>query len=494
MARSPEATDSIQRTTRRRWSLGLNAAAAVTLAALLVAMLNYLAQRNYARADWSRTRFYSLSDKTTHLLASLSNRVDITMFFQTDHPFYEDVANLLQEYTYQSPLLRVEKVDPNRNLARTEELSRRYQVTELNVVVFDHHGRSKVVRADDLMEMDYSGLAGGEPPRASAFKGEQVFSSALQSIAQERPPKVYFLGGHGERDINDRDPYAGYSELARRVRGDNAEAIDFTLAAQHGVPADADAVVISGPTKPLAAQEIETLQAWVEKKNGRLMVLLDTGPSGGLETLLAAWGVRLDNDVVLDPKRTLTGLDLFVDAYGPHPITRRLQQITSVFYMPRSVESSHPPLGQVDRADQPVVSTLAFSSAESWAESDLEQKPMKFEARSDRRGPISLAVAVERGPLSLPEVEIRPTRMVVFGDTDFLSNGAMSGGNADLFMSALNWLLDREQLMAIAPKPLHESRLVMTRGQVTRLFWVVTFLLPGLVGVLGLAVWMQRRS
>jgi ABC-type uncharacterized transport system involved in gliding motility auxiliary subunit len=103
-------------------------------------------------------------------------------------------------------------------------------------------------------------------------------------------------------------------------------------------------------------------------------------------------------------------------------------------------------------------------------------------------------VAVERGPLSLPEVEIRPTRMVVFGDTDFLSNGAMSGGNADLFMSALNWLLDREQLMAIAPKPLHESRLVMTRGQVTRLFWVVTFLLPGLVGVLGLAVWMQRRS
>jgi hypothetical protein len=303
MARSPEATDSIQRTTRRRWSLGLNAAAAVTLAALLVAMLNYLAQRNYARADWSRTRFYSLSDKTTHLLASLSNRVDITMFFQTDHPFYEDVANLLQEYTYQSPLLRVEKVDPNRNLARTEELSRRYQVTELNVVVFDHHGRSKVVRADDLMEMDYSGLAGGEPPRASAFKGEQVFSSALQSIAQERPPKVYFLGGHGERDINDRDPYAGYSELARRVRGDNAEAIDFTLAAQHGVPADADAVVIPGPTKPLAAQEIDTLQAWVEKKNGRLMVLLDTGPFRRPgDPARPPGGCAWINDVVLDPE------------------------------------------------------------------------------------------------------------------------------------------------------------------------------------------------
>lgn len=494
MTPSPEASNSIQRTTRRRWSLGLNAGAAVALAAILTAMVNYLAQRNYTRADWSRTRFYSLSDKTTSLLASLSNRVDITVFFQSDHPFYEDVVNLLKEYTYQAPLLRVEKVDPHRTLARAEELSRRYDVTELNVVVLDHRGRSKVVRADDLMEMDYSGLASGEPPQASAFKGEQVFSSALQSITQDRPPKVYFLRGHGERDINDRDPYAGYSELAQRVRGDNAEALDFQLASGHGVPADADVVVIPGPTKNLAAQEIEALQTWVEKKNGRLMVLLDTGPTGGLEALLGTWGVRLDNDVVLDPQRTLTGLDLFVDAYGPHPITRRLQQITSVFYMPRSVEPSDPPQGRVDRADQPVVSSLAFSSAESWAESDLEQKPMKFDGRSDRRGPISLAVAVERGPLSLPEVDIRPTRMVVFGDTDFLSNGAMSGGNADLFMSALNWLLDREQLMAIAPKPISDSRLVMTRRQVTGLFWVVTFLLPGLVAVGGIAVWMQRRS
>lgn len=494
MPRSPEAEQSIQRTTRLRWGRGLNAGAAILLATLLAVMVNYLAQRNYVRADWSRSQFYRLSDKTLNLLQSVSNRVDITVFFQPDHPFYEDVVNLLQEYTYACPRLRVEKVDPNRNLARAEELARRYQVTELNVVVWDSLGRTKVVRADDLVDMDYTGVARGEPPQASAFKGEQVFSSALQGITQDRPPVVYFLRGHGERDINDRDPYAGYSELAQRVRGDNAEARDFALGTEHGVPADADVVVIPGPTKPLAGPELEALQTWVEQKNGRLLVLLDTGPAAGLESLLNRWGIRLDRDVVVDPQRTLTGLDLFVDTYGPHPVTRRLQQITTVFYMPRSVEAIIPPGGLVDRADQPVVTPLALSSPDSWAESDLEQKPMKFDSRSDRRGPISLAVAMERGPLHGVEVDIRPTRLVVFGDTDFLSNGAMSGGNADLFMSALNWLLDREQLMAIAPKPVQDNRLVMTRGQVTSLFWVVTVILPGLVGILGLAVWLQRRS
>ena len=55
--------------------------------------------------------------------------------------------------------------------------------------------------------------------------------------------------------------------------------------------------------------------------------------------------------------------------------------------------------------------------------------------------------------------------MVVFGDSDFVSNGALAGGDQDLFMSALNWLLDREELMAIAPKPIEEIKLSLTRKQ-----------------------------
>lgn len=60
----------IEQGRKRRIFAGLNAGTAVALAALLVVMVNYVAQRNYLRADWSRTRFYSLSDKTLSLLAA----------------------------------------------------------------------------------------------------------------------------------------------------------------------------------------------------------------------------------------------------------------------------------------------------------------------------------------------------------------------------------------------------------------------------------------
>jgi ABC-type uncharacterized transport system involved in gliding motility auxiliary subunit len=366
-------------------------------------------------------------------------------------------------------------------------------VDQLNVVVFECEGRTKFVTADDLADMDYSGVMRGEAPQQTTFKGEQAFSSAIQSITQSRPPVVYFLRGHGERDINDRDPYSGYSALAQQIRRDNAVVKDLALGEARGIPADADAVVVPGPTKTLAAQEIEVLRAWLDN-SGRLMVLLDTGSPAGLRPLFEAWGIALDDDVVVDPTRTLSGLDLFVDDYGHHPITRNLRNMTSVFYLPRSVEPATLAAGAPRAADQPQVETIARSSPASWAESDLEQKPMKFESSRDRKGPISLAVAAEKGPVAGVDVDIRPSRLVVYGDTDFLSNGALSGGNVDLFLSSLNWLLERDQLMAIAPKALDETRLVMTQDQVNRLFWLVVVIIPGLLGILGTAVWLRRRS
>lgn len=488
-----EAARDLRRGLRRRLAFGLNTGAALLLAAVLTVMVNYLAHRHYARTDISRARFYSLSSKTRGLLASITSRVDVVVFFQPDHPAYEDVLNLLKEYQHASPQIRVERVDPNRDIGRTEALVRQYDITQVNLLIFSVGGRTKIVGGEDLTELDYSTVLTGGAPRPSSFRGEQVFSSALHSLTQERRPVVYFLRGHGERDINDRDPYTGYSAIAQHARRDNLEVRDLLLAEARQIPADADALIIPGPTKQFATQEIELLRAWFNN-SGRMLILLDTGPTAGLRPLIEEWGIRLQDDVVVDPTRTLTGLDLFINDYGIHPITRNLRDITSVFYLPRSVEPALAPGDAPQPADRPRVTVLARSSPDSWAESDLEQKPMRYDATRDRRGPISIAVAAERGAAPDLDMDLRPSRLVVIGDTDFLSNGALSGGNTDFFLSALNWLLEREALMAIAPKPIDDMRLVISRDQLARVFWTVVVILPGLVGVLGAGIWWQRRT
>ncbi len=490
---SSDARQSIRRSTRRRIAFGMNTGMALLLALALTIMLNYLAHRHYWRQDVSRARFYSLSDKTLSLLHSITSQVDVVVFFQADHPAGEDVANLLKEYQYANANIRVERVDPNRDIGRAEALVRQYELTQANLVIFALDGRTKFVNAEDLIDVDYSALAQGGQAQPSAFRGEQIFSSALQDLAQSKAPVVYFIRGHGEREITDRDPYTGYSSIAQDLRRDNVIVRDLLLAEARQIPADANLLVLPGPTKNLAAQEIELLRSWLDN-NGRMAILLDTGPTAGLTEMLEQWNIRLQDDVVVDPTRTLSGLDLFVNDYGIHPITRNLYKVTSVFYLPRSVEPVPPPSGGTPAADRPRVTALVRSSPESWAESDLEQKPMKFDPMHDRRGPISIAVAAERGATADLNMNIRPERLVVFGDTDFLSNGALSGGNADLFLSAINWLLDREELMAISPKPIDDTRLVMTQAQVSSVFWIVVVIVPGLFALLGMGIWWQRRT
>ena len=491
MSSGSEAYKSIKKLTRRRLAFGVNTALSLLLATVVFGMVNYLSYRHYKRTDWSKSGYYTLSDKTTSLLASLSNEIDVVVFFQPDHEVFEDVDNLLKEYEAATPMLRVERIDPNRDPGRAEQLAARFDVKDMNVVVFDYRGRSKFINASEILEMDYSEMLQGGEPKRKGFKGEQAFSSAILNVTQERKPVVYFLRGHGERDLENRDPYAGFSTLKQYIVRENVDVRTVAIGEVSAIPADADAVVIAGPSRRYAQVELDILLDYLDAE-GRLLVMLDASTDTGIEIVLKDWGISVGSDVIIDPTRTISGIDLFVNEYGGHPVTRGLGGITCLFYLPRSVAPLAGGTG-ADRADKPQVTPLCWSSEGSWAESDIEQKPMRFDADRDEKGPMPIAVASERGPVAELDVDIRPTRLVVFGDSDFVSNSPMTGGNFDLFLGALNWLLERESLLAISPKPPDEARLLMDATQLNMLFWVVVLGLPGIVGSLGILMWLKRR-
>lgn len=497
-----QARRSVWRLRARRMTTGLNVLVSIFLAGVLAVMVNYTAGRYYMRWDLSNTGYYALSDKTVKLIGNLDTDVSIMAFFQKRHELFDDVRNLLKEYAYEgarhSPArLTVEFVDPDRDLARTRELKRRFDLHKANVVVVEAGKRRKYVEAAQLSDYDYK-LKGGrslEKTRAS-FRGEQVFSSAIQSVVQSAAPVVYFLAGHGERDIEDFTSQGGYAAAARRLQRDNMEVRTVLAAEQGAIPEDCSALVVAGPDRRLADAEIDLLSGYLAR-NGRLLLLLDPAVRTGLEPLLESWGVKLAADVVVDPHRTLTGRELFVADYGDHAVTRNLRKVTTVFFMPRSVEPAASAQPEEARADRPRVTVLAACTSGGWAETDLDQSPARFDENKDRRGPVSVAVAVEKGPVSGIDVEIKPTRLVVVGDSYFMSNRALKtsgGGNPDFFLNALNWLVERETLMAIGPKAPLVLDPAMTREEMLRVYLVVVGAVPAAVAFAGLLVWLRRRD
>lgn len=494
-AEAPDSEKSTRQSRRLKLAISLNTGLALALAAALFGMVNYASFRHYKRHDLSKTKLYQLSDKSVSLLKSLTNTIDVVVFFQPGSDIFEDVDNLLKEYQDASKQIRVQKVDPDRDLAKTELLAKKYQVTQANVIVFDNNGRSKFVTAEDIVEMDYSGMQMGAPPRKTGFKGEQAFSSAILNITQAKVPTLYFLQGHGEHDPESFDRTKGYSGIVREIKRDNVTVKKLTLGEQKAIPADCDALIVAGPQKKYAPAEVEQVRQFLAK-NGRAFFLLDSLTDTGLSPLLKEWGVEVGDDVVVDPSRTMSGNELFVTQYERHPITEKLTGVSSILYLPRSVSAIEEAAPGPDAApDKPRATTLIKCTAAGWGETTPDQNPVRFDPNVDHKGPLGVAAAVEKGsaPGAL-DTQIKPVRIVVFGDSGFLANSALIGGNADLFQNALNWLLDRKELMAIAPKTISEYRLILDASQLRTLGWLVIGGLPALIAILGIAVWLRRRS
>jgi ABC-type uncharacterized transport system involved in gliding motility auxiliary subunit len=332
--------------------------------------------------------------------------------------------------------------------------------------------------------------------------------SALRAVTVEAAPVVYFLTGHDERDIADFTEYRGYSEIAGIVRERHAEVRSLLLESQLPVTNDCSVLVVAGPARRLAAWEVAKLRDYLSR-SGHLMVMLDSGQPTGLESFLEEWGVRLGQDRILDSTTTsllpgsrdrsaALGLgEVSVIRYGKHPITEPLDGLVSTFVLPRSVE---PLAGNGagrhlnDQADKPRVATLAESAEKSWAEVDFNQNPPQFNEGYDRRGPVSLAVCVEKGVASELTMDIKPVRMVVVGDSQFAANRCLTGANELFFVNSLDWLLERNEA-GVAPSGevgLYTLQ-IETRGRVVTFLLIVVAMPCALVG-LAFFVAMARRD
>src|SRR5881392_3766977 len=194
----------------RRIQIGFNVLVQVVLVLFLAAMVNSIAFKHYKRWDFSRDQKYALSDKTKRFLDTIKGKMRITVFFSPSTPISADVSSLLTEYQYAAKgKIDIENIDPQRNLSRAKELFDKYKVvSDESLLVIDYDGRNKTVKASEMAEIDQSGMAMGEGPRVTAFKGEQSITSAMIDLVEGKKNTIGYVTGHKEPSITEPSPLA----------------------------------------------------------------------------------------------------------------------------------------------------------------------------------------------------------------------------------------------------------------------------------------------
>ena len=487
----------IRKQRRLRLAVRTNMLVSIILAFIIVILVNYISSKYHAHWNISKSDYYSLSDKTKSLLANLPSEVNLVMFFKKNNLFYDDVKNLLREFSYEIEKqkdirLKITIVDPERDLSEVRNLKQKYGLDKIDTVLLECNGRTKYIESDAMIDRKPELTNEGPVSTIVGFRGEEMISSAIQNVINKKRPIVYFLSGHGEHSLSDTGNQAGLSSLGYKVVHDNVEVYSLVLTKQTGIPDDCSALVIIGPNTKFSVIEIDIISTYLEQ-GGRLMLLLDPRAETGLEPLLEKWNIKLDADMVVG--LTLTGKETLIMNYGNHPITDNLKTTSSLFYLPRSVEALVTPNVYERSADRPYVTLLALTGANGWADKNLDQRPFKFDKDIDRKGPVSVAVAVERGSVSDIDLKIKSTRLVVFGDSYFVSNGALGyGGNIDIFMSSINWLLERSEMLYIGPKAPGELRLEMSSKMLRNVYLLVVLAIPSVITIFGIiVVWVRRH-
>src|SRR5438552_11105445 len=230
----------------QRLQIGVSVLVQLSLIFFLVTAVNWIAFRHYKRCDVSREQKYALSDKTKRFLNTIKGKVRITVFFSPNTPISGDVSSLLTEYQYAAKKkIDIENIDPERNLSRAKEMFDKYKVvSDESLVVVDYEGRNKTVKASEMAEIDQSGMAFGEGPRVTAFKGEQALTSAMMDLVEGKKNTLGYVLGHKEPPLDEKSPI---SILKTFIENENIKFQELNLFELGEIPPEVKAVVIAGP-------------------------------------------------------------------------------------------------------------------------------------------------------------------------------------------------------------------------------------------------------
>jgi ABC-type uncharacterized transport system involved in gliding motility auxiliary subunit len=475
-----------------RWQARVSNWLTVVLTFAIVVMVNYLGFRYYLRKDFSQNRYFELSEKTVQVLKGLKEPVKITTCLNSS-ALQREIEGLLKEYQFRGgDKIQIERVDVAMDVERAEALSKKFHFDlRENLVIFEYKDRNKYVNEQQIAEIDNSGIMMGRGPQLKAFKGEQQFTATIQALVEGDAAKVYFLTGHGERDIDDQTTPAGYGEAAARIRRENIELTKLNLAEGAEVPKDAQALIIAGPQAALSAQEIQIISAYLDRQ-GKVVVLQDVNTVSGLEPLLQKYGMTLDKDLVVARVRYM-GNEVLLGAIGtqfaPHPSVKPLAGFNIQFGNARSISVAAGGNGAASK-----VTKLIETAKDFWGETHLGDPKAVYDPAADLSGPLTLAALYDSGEVPGEAVSVSGTRLLAVGSSTFLVNQNIDVVGVDFITNALNWMIKKDAAIGISPKVPQEYSLNLTPLQLRTISWLAATLVPLAALLLGGFVWYSRRK
>lgn len=434
----------------------------------------------YTQLDVSEGKLYSIGDQTKEALKGLEKDVTIYQIAQEGSED-ETIANLLEKYADESKHVKVVKKDPVVNPKFVSEYtSEDISANSLIVVCGD---RNKVIDYQNIYEasLDYTTYS----YQTTGFDGEGQITSAIAYVTSEDLPILYTLEGHGEKELG--------SAIKEGIEKSNIQINSLNLLTEGTVPEDTDCLLINSPSTDISAEEKDAILEYLEN-GGNSMIFSDYTEEKleNFDSILENYGVKRADGIVFEGDTQRYGMQM------PYYLIPEIQSTDASGDVASSGYMVLAPYAQgiqklEEVRDTLTVESLLTTSDSSYSKTNMNSDTLEKE-EEDIEGPFDLGVSITE-----TVGEDKETQIVYYSTANLMDNQInqlVSGGNAQMILSSLNWMTGSEEQtnVSIPSKNLQVSYLTLTAYDTS--FWTICTigLIPGFFLIVGFVVWYKRRK
>lgn len=492
---------------KRKLKYGSIAAAITIIVVAIVVLVNVIVNMASNKVnmsiDLTTNGNFEISQQTIDYLDTLNQPVNIVclsdeLTFQTaTYIYYKQAYEVLKKYSIYSDLVNLTFVDMIADPTYAERYKESYkgEINQYSIIVENEaNGRIKVFGIQDLYntesQFDYSSFSYMDVPVSS--KAEQEITSAIMYVTDPDPIKAVVFKSETSG--------TSYDNVYNLLSSNGYEVSEINPLSET-IPEDTDIVVINAPLNDYDSAVIDMLYAFLDndgKLGKNLIYFADYSQKtmSNMDTFLEEWGIRVENGIVADSDmNNLQSQNLYVirDYITENDYSTNLANAS----LPIIDFQSRPLTLLFENKDTRSTVPLLQTKDTAFIMTDEIQQAIQSGDASGINYGVQTTMALGRKYIFDEENKMVFSNVLVIGSSETLDESFTSTtyfNNGDYFISVVNTMAGKNSGISIVAKDLGSDTFDIDSGTANRYFTLFIIIIPAVVIIIGIVVFIRRRS
>ena len=433
--------------------------------------------------DFTKEKLYTLSEESKKQISNINDKIVIYFFGYEDGSTAVDLA---KQYSKENENISVEIID----ITERTDLASKYEIKDgEQTIIIESEDKNISLSSYDLYDVDYT---------TSQYSDvtEQKLTNGILTVSMVNVPKVYFLTGHNEYDMDTH-----MATFSKKLQNEVYDIQKLNLLVKNEVPTDCAVLVICSPEKDFTDLETELITNYINN-GGKILWLNDPysheGTLVNVQKILDLYGVELSNEGVVfeqDTNRMLVQTPyMILPEIKYTSLTGDLSDKGTVLLINSGIIKikDAEKLEELGVTSEPILE----SSEKSFFRTNLKLQSYTA-TEEDQKGSNIL------GALMQKKIDDNKTsELIVYSNNLFAADypitiqsqqvsAAYFYNNMDLAINSVSYLADRKDAITIR-KTINTIQYTATEKEDT-IVRIIIFGVPVIIIIAGIVVWQVRR-